>query len=209
MGKVTYIVTEGSIRVGRMLKKRGFRFTDDSPEAKQIGVKDLGRLVKQGWLKIDGLRAGLERGTIAPDYQRLPTEITYDDPQGTRIAEVKHGGKRTTQSKAGPIEIPDTGDGTTEILLPEAEDAPSVPRKTQPGTLRGKWQFDPAMIADKPLAVLNAMIQDVDPSTPVFGDGEEDDARAFMSADFAAAAAAESERAEEPEEPSRAVKMRR
>lgn len=187
-----YRVTEGCVLINKREYRRGAEFADGSPEVNYLGPQELQRLIGRGWLEVVGLKPGLERGTIAPDHEPLPSEVVMADAAG----HIVHGANKLPSP--GPTPLPDTGsEQVVEDTAPAAQarlDAQEQARLDREaaakGQPRGKWLADPASMADKNIDQLNALIQAVEPGIPLFEAGDEADAVAFLSQNFQAPAEA-------------------
>jgi len=207
-----YEVTEAAICVRlspteRRKFLRGFvlRAGDARCDAvlRALGEPELKRLVTQGYLKVVGLREGLERGTSLPNPDALPSEVVTD-ASGNNILSKKQA--TTPQLHLPPppagapteaaVREPSAAELLAHGLSPSRPEpkigivAPGMPAALpDPGVPAGRWDLDPERVKDMPLDAINALILDRDPTAPTFGEGEEADARAFITSDYGTAAA--------------------
>lgn len=166
-------VTVAAIKISGIKYRARTRFDNSHPLA--ADRQELHRLIEQGWVR--PLDADLDSlpGTPTPLAQLAQPNETRLTPDGQRVESVKYGRKEIK------LLAPADDVGVTKIpaLDPLPPRAPRV--EAQP---LGKWRLDPAALADKDIDVLNALVHEIDESVKPFPAGQEEDARALLSADF-------------------------
>lgn len=170
----SYVTTAG-LKVAGRLYPRGTRLEDGDSLVQALGQRERDRLIHQGYLRVIGLRPGLEPGRLLNEHPPLPTETKYVDETGTRVKSIKHGPKEVDLSLPAPDLARPAKEPRRQKRAPKSDAKPV-----------GKWDKDPARLADMDLDTLNALIYDVDPEIPPFAEGEEGEARRLLSSDYKA-----------------------
>jgi hypothetical protein len=191
-----YRVTNGTIIVrGHGEVRRGFIFTSDDKVYGALGKKEVDRLVRQGWLRHTNQVIGRDGpATVTPAHKPIPAVVDFDrnDYAAANPGRAEFGHGRTSPPEVRGAEHPEVDAGLEphgedidrEAAKAEIEADRAARAAAQPGALKGRWLLSPEQVAGMTIAQLNAAVQDIDDSTPLFEAGEEKDARRLLTSDY-------------------------
>ena len=154
------------------------------PQSNGGGSIQQGCVVPEGSLDESDIRRLLNRGILERVEVEAPSEQTFEEPQGGGIGSgsdpAEQGGDSTVVTEGSEESQPDASD---DPAIQAAQEAAQQPSEDEPAVTKGKWNVDPASIAEASLEDLLIRVHEIDP-TVALDELDEESARALLSSEF-------------------------